>query len=206
MTLVSDFEVRRVYLVSNPTLQGGMIAHAYVSRYPSSVASICWGECPLPGTNFYEKNRHTPPLWHFDFHARTDMAVALVSGKEKMYLKDFYDRLATNQAAFEEPILEYYTTQYSQPGALRAAFTTYATFEEDAEQNRKWRSEGGKVKVRSRALFGEKVFMTAYAEEMAGEFYENPSSAVVEGCGHFIAEENPEGFVKAVLGFIEEKE
>lgn len=183
-----------------------MIAHAYVSQFPSSIASICWGECLLPGTTFYEENKHSPSLWHFDFHAQTDMAVSLVSGREKLYLKHFYDRLATNQAAFDEPILEYYANQYSQPGALRAAFTTYAAFEEDAAQNRAWSSKGGKLKVRSRALFGEKVFMTAYAQEMAAEFYEYPTTAVVEGCGHFIAKENPSGLIQAVLGFIEEKE
>jgi pimeloyl-ACP methyl ester carboxylesterase len=29
---------------------GGMIAHAYASPNPERVASIIWGECPLPGT------------------------------------------------------------------------------------------------------------------------------------------------------------
>lgn len=34
---------------------GGMIAHAYAARYPESTKSMAWGECPLPGTDEYEK-------------------------------------------------------------------------------------------------------------------------------------------------------
>lgn len=184
---------------------GAMIAHAYVSQFSSHVASISWGECPLPGTRFYEESKHSPPLWHFDFQAQPDMAVALVTGKERMYLKHFFDRLATNRAAITEKDLDFYTTQYAQSGALRAAFTTYRMFGEDAEQNRRWVEEGGKVGVRCMALVGEIVFSTARAYEMVSEMYEDVEMGVVEGCGHYLAEENPEGFVKLVLGFVEKE-
>ena len=73
---------------------GGMIAHAYVAQFPDDVATINWGECPLPDTVFYDEAKHAPPLWHFDFKSQTDIAVALVTGMEKLYLKHFYDRLS----------------------------------------------------------------------------------------------------------------
>lgn len=37
---------------------GGMIAHAYASRFPDDTASVVWGECPLPGTNMYDEMKH----------------------------------------------------------------------------------------------------------------------------------------------------
>ncbi|MCJ1472493.1 hypothetical protein MMC13_001141 [Lambiella insularis] len=163
------------------------------------------GECPLPGTQFYEDAKHTPPLWHFDFHAQTDMAVNLVTGREKSCIKHFYDRLAQNPAAFTNEDVEFYAMQYSAPGALDAAFTTYRMFEEDAQQNRKWKAENGKVRVRAMVLSGEHGFMTAKAEEMAAEYYEKLERGIVEGAGHWLAEENPEGFIREVLRFIEEK-
>lgn len=184
---------------------GGMIAHAYVAQFASYVASINWAECPLPGSIFYEETKHTAPLWHFDFHSQSDIAVALVTGHEKIYLKHFYDRLGQNPAAFTNEDVEFYVTQYSAAGALHAAFTTYRMFEEDAKQNRAWREEWGKVIVRAMIMSGEHVFMTARAEEMAGEFYEDVERGMVDGSGHWLAEENPEGFVKQVLTFIEKE-
>jgi pimeloyl-ACP methyl ester carboxylesterase len=34
---------------------GGMIAFAMAARHPSRVASVNWGECPLPGTSVHEE-------------------------------------------------------------------------------------------------------------------------------------------------------
>lgn len=184
---------------------GGMIAHAYVVQFPSHVASVIWGECPLPGTNFYEDTKHTAPLWHFDFQAQSDIAVALVSGKEKIYLKHFYDRLSQNPAAFSNEDLDFYTTQYSMPGAIRSAFHVYRMFDTDAVHNQEWLKKGGKVEVRSMILSGEHVFMTAGALEMASEMYSNVEMGIVEGSGHWLAEENPKDFVRKVLGFVEKQ-
>ena len=184
---------------------GGMIAHAYVAQYPDQVASVNWGECPLPGTTFYEDTKHTAPLWHFDFQSQTDIAVALVRGNEKLYLKHFYDRLGQNPAAFTNEDLDFYTNQYSSAGALEAAFTTYRMFEEDAKHNLEWKKRNGKLAVRAMIMSGEFVFMTARAQEMASEMYENVERGIIKGSGHWLAEENPEDFVRQVLAFIEKK-
>ena len=184
---------------------GGMIAHAYVAQFPSHVASVIWGECPLPGTKFYEDTKHTPPLWHFDFQAQTDIAVALVSGKEKMYLKHFYDRFAQNPQVFSNEDVEFYAMQYSRPDSLRSGFFVYKMFDTDGVHNQKWLKANGKVEVRTMILSGEHVFMTAGALAMASEMYSNVEQGIVEGAGHWLAEENPKDFVKKVLGFVEKK-
>jgi len=100
---------------------GGMVTHEFVCQFPDSVASVTWGECPLPGSTFYEK-KHSSQLWHFDFQSHMpDVAVALVQGKERMYLKHFYDRVVQNQAALAPEVLDYYVQQFSAPDALRCA-------------------------------------------------------------------------------------
>ena len=182
---------------------GGMIAHAYAAQFPKDTTSVVWGECPLPGTSFYDQTKHTPPLWHFDFHAQSDMAETLVKGNERTYIKHFYDRLAQNPSAFSNEDLDFYTAQYSTPGALRCAFETYRLFEEDAAMNRELVKKGGKCTVRNLVLNGGQSFLGEAQMGMANEVYEKPQGARVEGSGHWIAEENPEGFVKAVVEFIE---
>ena len=183
----------------------GMIAHAYAAQYPEAVASVIWGECPLPGSTIYEENKHSRIFWHFDFHSTPEISVALVEGKERMYLNHFYHRFAQNPEVFTPTDLDFYTAQYSIPGAMRAGFDTYANFENDAEDNRQWREKNGKIKVKSMILNGSGSFTgPKEAEGMAGEFYEDVTVGVVDGSGHWIAEEQPEEFVKEVLTFIEE--
>jgi pimeloyl-ACP methyl ester carboxylesterase len=181
-----------------------MVSHAYVCQFPDSVASVTWGECPLPGSTIYEKTRHSRTLWHFDFQSHNpDIAVALVQGKERLYLKHFYDRLTQNQAAFPPDVVDFYVMQFSMPDALRCAFLTYRAFEMDAVDNRRWRDEQGKIKVKNMVLSGEKAFIVDDAEDMAKEFYENVTTGIVPDSGHYLAEENPEGFVSRLLEFIE---
>ncbi len=76
-------------------------------------------------------------------------------------------------------------------------------FDTDAVHNQKWLKTNGKVEVRSMILSGEHVFMTASALEMASEMYNNVERGIVEGSGHWLAEENPQDFVRKVLGFVE---
>lgn len=183
---------------------GGTIAHAYAAQFPQNTASMIWGECPLPGTSLFDRLKHTENLWHFDFQShKPELAAALVQGKEKMYLKHFYDRLTQNPEVFSEDVLDFYTTQYSMPDALRVAFLSYRAFAQDASDNREWVNKQGKSKVRSMILSGERSFIAEEAEEMAREMYENVRHGTVANSGHFLAEENPEDFVRKVLGFIE---
>ncbi len=182
---------------------GGMIAHAYAHLFADDVASLIWGECPLPGTTIYDELKHTAALWHFNFHSVPDLPELLVAGNEKQYLKHFYDRLAQNPVAFTEEDLDFYTTLYSAPGALRAGFNVYRAFEEDKVDNQRWLKEKGKVKVRAMVLGGEASLDALRSEEMAKQVNEQVISGVVEGSGHWLAEEAPLAFVREVLGFIE---
>ena len=190
-----------VHLVGHDT--GGMLTHAYVVQFPNDVASITWGECPLPGTKHYHATKNSPTLWHFTFHAQSDIAEALVAGREKLYIKSFYDRLSQNPHFLTQDDLDYYAVQYATPGALRCSFKIYKAFEADAAQNEQWLREKGKVQVRNMVLSGDRSFIQEGALAMAREMYEDPVEGTVENCGHWLAEENPEDFVKKVLGFIE---
>lgn len=182
---------------------GGMIVHAYATLYPEATASVTWGECPLPGSTFYHNTKNSPLVWHFTFHAVPDLPEALVQGREKIYLKHFFERLGQNPAAISNHDLDVYATAYAQPGAMRCGFNVYRTFETDGEMNVGWVREKGKSKVRCLALWGEKSFAgEKEAVEMAGEFYEDVEFGSVGKAGHWIAEERPGEFVDAVLKWV----
>ena len=136
-----------------------------------------------------------------------DLPEALVTGRERLYIKHFEDRLTNNPAATSPHDLEVYTLAYSQPGALRAAFNTYRAFEKDAEINQGWLKEFGKCKVRCMLLSGDKSFLSPnVATEMVNEFYEDVRRIErVSESGHYMAEERPAEYVQRVLSWIEEK-
>ncbi|KAJ5298812.1 DNA-directed RNA polymerase I subunit [Penicillium atrosanguineum] len=162
---------------------GGMVAHAYVTQYPDHVASVIWGECPLPGTSVYDVNKRMPEQFHFVFHSvPDDLALSLRS------------------PPFD---LDFYALQYSQPGALRCSFEVYRAFEEDARENRESLRLKGKCTRPVLILSGSQSRHAQEAKEMVGEVYAGDIQIdVVKDSGHWIAEENPEGFVQAALAFI----
>ncbi|KAK8219640.1 hypothetical protein M8818_000614 [Zalaria obscura] len=181
---------------------GGMIAHAYAVQYPLHVASITWGECPLPGTASYDKDKTLVQQFHFLFQAVPDLPVALVTGRESIYIKHFFDKISYNTGAISDADVEHYVTAYSQPGALRCAFAVYAAFEEDKAQNLRWLAEKGKSSVPALAFSGAKSRHAEEAEGMVREMYQDVEVALVEESGHYLAEENPTDFVEKVLGFV----
>ena len=181
---------------------GGMVAHAYASRFAKDTASVTWGECPLPGTKAYDEFKHTPGVWHFTFHWQIDLPEQLVAGNKRVYLKHFYDRLSLNPTAITREDVDVYEHVFKQPGAMRAGFDVYRAFHADAEENRAWLAKEGKCKVNCQALNGSGSFLAGIAEDMVKEMYEDVSVATVDHSGHWCAEENPNDFVKKVLSFV----
>jgi pimeloyl-ACP methyl ester carboxylesterase len=186
---------------------GGMIAFALASRHPERVRSVCWGECPLPGTSAYEKSKTEDAVqfFHFIFHSVPDLPEALVAGKERAYVSHFLNKITYNLGAFEEEDVDFYGEVYAQPGAMRCAFGVYRAFERDAEENREWVEREGECKVASLVLSGEKSRHREEARGMALEVTEPEmlEEGVVKGAAHYLAEESPGGFVKAVLPFLD---
>ncbi|KAJ9625590.1 hypothetical protein H2203_004349 [Taxawa tesnikishii (nom. ined.)] len=153
-------EESKIHLVGHDI--GGMIAHAFAFRYPGRVASIVWGECPLPGTASYYRDKGLVQQFHFMFHAVPDLPEALVSGRERIYLAHFFDKISYNAAAISDADLDHYVLSYSQPGALRCAFAVYAAFEDDAKWNKEWLARNGRSSVPALALSGDR---SRHAEE-----------------------------------------
>ena len=194
----------KIHLVGHDI--GSMIVHAYASQYPEDTASVCSGEAPLPGSQAYEWRKHSMGGWHYTFHSVPDLPELLVAGKEHIYLKHFYDRLSQNPNAISPEDVDVYAAAYSQPGALRCEFNCYRAFEEDAAINKQRVEDRGKCPVRCLSLWGAESYIDeAMAMEMAGEFYETAQYQGVKDCGHWIAEENPKGFVDAVLNWVEKE-
>ncbi|KAI2602388.1 soluble epoxide hydrolase [Hypoxylon sp. NC1633] len=186
---------------------GGMIAFAMAAKHPSRVASVNWGECPLPGTSAYAKDRttHAVQQFHFIFHSVPDLPLALVAGRERIYLSHFFQKIAYNTAAIKSEDLDHYVRFYEQPGAMRCAFEVYRAFEQDAQECKESIASYGKLSLPALCLNGSCSRHLDDAAEMFAEVHQKGTYKIVAvpDSGHYIAEENPEGFVKETLAFIE---
>ena len=185
---------------------GGMIAYAMAARWSERVKSVIWGECPLPGTETYRRERteHQVQQFHFIFHSVPDLPEALLAGKEKLYIEHFMHKVTYNLAAFSETDIDVYAHAYAQPGAIRCALGVYRAFEEDAKENLEWVSSHGKSNVPTMVLSGARSRHRFEAEEMVLEVTEKGFVEVgeVEEASHYVAEENPQGFVDLVSSFV----
>ena len=180
-----------------------MIAHAYAAQFPEHTASVCWGECPIPGSTFYKERKGSTQFWHFVFHSVPDLPELLIAGKVREYQKHFFDRHAENIGAFTPEDLEVYEIAYSASGGMRCALNVYRAFERDADMNNNWLKEKGKSDVRCLTLWGDCSWAGEDAAlQMCGEYYNNAEYAEIRESGHWLAEEQPAQFVDAIVQWV----
>src|SRR4029077_5140970 len=118
---------------------GLMVAYAYAAQYPNEVEKLALLEAPIPGIgDIWQKICTTPALWHFHF-VFSPVALELVQGRERLFLEHFWQTLSPHPETFPEADRRIYAKAYAQPGAMRAAFEMFKTFDtQDAEDNRRF--------------------------------------------------------------------
>ncbi len=178
---------------------GSMIATAYAFRYRDDVQALVFGEASQPGTRFFDRVKQSPAEWHFLFHQVLDLPEALIAGRERLYLQYFYDRQAARPTAVD---VTTYLRAYEQPGAIRAGLDLYRAFEQDAADIRAALATGGKLTMPCLGLHGEaSLTHSGGVEEIGHEIAEVVTVEGIAGAGHWMAEENPQALVEAVLRF-----
>jgi pimeloyl-ACP methyl ester carboxylesterase len=181
---------------------GMMVAYAYAQAHQSEVSRLVVIDAPLPGTAVFDRLRSDPRVWHFAFHGARDIAEMLVAGREREYLRAFFNARIFNASAITESDLDIYATAYAAPGAMRAGFELYRAFDRDAADNREALSRNGKLSVPVLAVGGDTSTSGPLVEEMMHEVAEHVTAVRVARTGHWIAEENPEAFAGALLDFL----
>ena len=148
---------------------GLMVAYAYAQAYRDEVAELVVVDAPLPGTTVFDALRTDPRVWHFAFHAVRDLPEHLVAGREREYLRFFFDARTSDPSALD---LDTFAAAYEQPGAMRAGFELYRAFDQDAEDNRAALAAAGKLTIPVLAVGGEKSTSGALVEAMMREVAE----------------------------------
>jgi pimeloyl-ACP methyl ester carboxylesterase len=194
--LISSLNLRRVRIVGHDI--GLMVAYAFAAQFPESAERVALMDAFLPGIGSWKDVWLLRDLWHFHFHG--EVPLALVKGRERIYLEHFWnDFAADRKRSVPEAARRVYARAYAQPGAMRAGFEYFRNFERDAEDFARM----GKTRLTMPMLVlsGEKAggqFLIEQAKLVASDV----RGRVVPGSGHWLMEEAPKTVIPALLDFL----
>ncbi len=200
--LVDQLGLGPINLVSHDV--GMMVGYAYASAFPSEVKRLVLMEAALPGLGLeklYDADKY-PRMYHLPlFEAPNGLAEALITGREKMFVRHFMRQQAYNTVALEDHVLDGYAEQLAAPGALRAGIAYFRAHKSDAEHNR----ENAKTKLPMPVLtVGGTASFGADLEGEIRPLAKDMRAVMIDECGHYVAEEQPERLIEELLRFFRE--
>ena len=175
---------------------GGATAYAYASAHRRAVKSLVVLDVPIT-IDKATAQAYRSRFFHLSFHCQPDIALSLVSGRERAYLTHFY-RNCYNPAAFSAADIEEYVAAFSAPGAMRASMAHYAAHAIDLEHN----AENARtlLEMPVLGLGGEFSFRDAVRDSLR-RVAKNVRGGTLPGCAHWIAEEQPQALSRQLLAF-----
>jgi pimeloyl-ACP methyl ester carboxylesterase len=172
---------------------GAVFAYVYAATTPAQVSALGIVEMALPGVGVMEQAMAPAPdgnfLWHMGFQSVPELPELLIAGKEKPYLRWFFEHFAYDPSAISAADLDVYVDAITEVGALRAGLAVYQDFFRTADQVSALAKTPLEIPVRAyggEACLGGLTLTSVQAVAPAAE------GGVIERCGHWAAEERPD--------------
>ena len=181
---------------------GLMVAYAYAAQFPNEVDRIVLMDAFLPGVGDWTTVWLLRDLWHFHFYGETPLK--LVAGRERIYFEHFWNDFAADpKHSVPETDRRFYARSYAQPGAMRAGFEVFRSFEQDAKDFADFART--KLTTPMLVLTGEKA-SGEFLIEQARLVDTNVDGVVIKGKGHWLMEEAPQEVIPRLVAFIDKSQ
>ncbi|PYS94579.1 MAG: alpha/beta hydrolase [Acidobacteria bacterium] len=178
---------------------GLMVAYAYAAQFPQETDRLVLMDAFLPGIGNWKDVWLMRDLWHFHFYGETPLA--LVTGRERIYLEHFWNDFAADRKhSVPEADRQIYARAFAQPGAIHAGFEYFRNFERDAQDFAQWGA--ARLAMPVLVLTGEKAsgeFLIEQARLVATDV----QGVVIKGSGHWLMEEAPDQVIPQLVAFID---
>jgi pimeloyl-ACP methyl ester carboxylesterase len=193
--LASSLGHKRVGVVGHDI--GLMVAYAYAAQYPTEVERIVLMDAFLPGVGDWLNVFLLGDKWHIHFYGKTPLA--LVAGRERIYLEHFWNDFAADPAhSVSEADRQFYAAAYAQPGGMKAGFEVFRAFDQDAKDFAGFAKT--KLTMPMLVLTGERA---------SGEFLikqgrlvdDSVEGVVIKGAGHWLMDEAPNQVIPKLVSF-----
>jgi pimeloyl-ACP methyl ester carboxylesterase len=171
---------------------GAVFAYLYAADHRDQVSALGIIEMALPGVGSMEPAMQPQPggnfLWHMGFQSVPDVPEFLIAGKERAYLRWFFEHFAFDPAAITEGDLDEYVAAITQVGALRAGLSVYQDFFTTAEQV----ADRAKVPLDIPVVaWGGEACLADLSLASVQQVAPHATGGVIDRCGHWAAEERP---------------
>ncbi len=183
---------------------GAGTAAALARDYPQRVRRVAFMEFGLAGFGYEVFMNPAPDWtinsnWHLALFTVPDVAVWLMTGRERELLTWFFYHFAfSGNAAVSSAHLETYTREIAKPGALRAGINYYAAVWKDSQDN-------AVIKQRPLAMpaiaIGGESSAGAFGEQLWKPVAPNLVTRNIERAGHWLGDENPQASAAALMEF-----
>lgn len=194
--LLESLDVDKATIVGHDI--GLMVAYAYAAQYPAETERVVLMDAFLPGIGNWQAMWLLRDLWHFHFYG--EVPLALVTGRERIYLEHFWnDFAADRQHSIPEADRERYARAYAQPGAVRAGFEWFRNFERDAADFAEMAQH--RLRMPVRVIAGEKSGGTFLIDQVR-LVAEDVDGTVIPGVGHWLLEEAPDRVVPVLQEYV----
>jgi pimeloyl-ACP methyl ester carboxylesterase len=177
---------------------GMMVAYGYAAQFPADTSRLVVMDAFVPGIGDWRNAFPASAVWHFHFYGETPLA--LVKGRERIYFEHFWNDFSADKTkSIKEADRKLYTAAYAQPGGMRAGFSYFSGFEQDAVDFGQMSKT--KLSMPVLTLAGEKS-AGAFLGNQAQLYATNVQSIIIKGSGHWLIDEAPEQVVPALVAFI----
>jgi len=194
--LLQRLKIDRIRIVGHDI--GLMVAYAYAAQYPAEVERIALMDAFLPGVGDWKSVWLLRDLWHFHFYGKTPLA--LVEGRERIYLEHFWNDFAADpKKSVPEADRAFYAKAYARPGYIAAGFEVFRAFEQDATDFAGFAKT--KLPMPMLVLSGEKAggsFLIEQGRLVATQV----DGVIVTGSGHWLMEEAPDQVIPKLVDFL----
>jgi pimeloyl-ACP methyl ester carboxylesterase len=194
--LMNGLGHERIALVGHDI--GLMVAYAYAAQYPAEVKRIVLMDAFLPGVGDWTNVWLLRDLWHFHFYGKTPLA--LVTGRERIYLEHFWNDFAADATkSIPEADRKFYAKEYAKPGHMKAGMETFRAFEQDAKDFAQFAKTP--LTMPMLVLSGEKAG-GQFLIDQGKLVNSNVEGVVVTGSGHWLMEEVPGKVIPKLVEFL----
>lgn len=187
--LVSALKLERVYIVGHDI--GGMVAYAFVRRYPQITRGAMILDVPIPGIEPWEQVKCNPAVWHVNFHQTPDLPEKLIAGRQNVYFRYFFNRFTFNKKAITDTDTAHYANSYATAAQLRAGMEFFRAFPANEKFNTAQQSV---LDVPIVVAGGDKSFaelLPKMAEDLRAHGCQNVVVETIKDSGHYVADEQP---------------
>lgn len=181
---------------------GGYVAFSWARLFPEEVIRLVLIDMSLPGLGLEQAmDVARGGRWHHGFFMTPDIPEMLIAGSEDEFFTWWFARLSGNQAAFQPREIQATTAAYRGREALARSFGHYRAHLDDGRINAEWVAQGGRLPMPVAAIGGALSLGDSLARSLM-PVASDLRAIVIDGAGHFVAEEQPERFIENVVPFL----